>query len=95
MKFQKYRQGIKGFDWAKSLPDVLANYNTEYHSTLHNTHLEVLQGRKSNPVKRRIVQSILKKGDRVRIKTQKTIYSKGYIQTFSDDIYLITQNKGN
>ena len=31
---QRYRQGINNFDWAKSLPEVVENYNTTYHRTI-------------------------------------------------------------
>ena len=91
---QRYRQGIKKFDWPNELPDVLENYNTTLHRTLKATPLEVIQGKKSNPVQRKIVDSTLKKGDKVRIKTQKTVYSKGDIETLSRYIYLIVSHKG-
>jgi hypothetical protein len=36
----------------------------------------------------------MKKGMRVRIKTKKTLFSKGDVQTFSRDIYKIIEKKG-
>ena len=83
------RSGIKNFDWAKALPDVIENYNNTYHRSIKASPNEVWEGKKENPIERKIVESVLKKGDKVRIKTKKTLFSKGDIQTFSRDIYEI------
>ena len=53
-----------------------------------------MEGKKENPIERKVVESVLKKGMRVRIKTKKDIYSKGDIATFSKDIYQIIGKKG-
>ena len=45
-------------------------------------------------MERKVVESELNKGDRAIVKTQKNIYSKGDVQAFSNDIYLITDKKG-
>ena len=57
-------------------------------------HFELIEGKKENPIERKVVESVLKKGMRVRVKTKKDIYSKGDIQTFSKDIYQIIGKKG-
>ena len=85
------RDGTKNFDWAKSLPDAIENYNDTWHRSIKATPLELMEGKKENPIERKIVESVLKKNDRVRIKTKKDIYSKGDVATFSKDIYQIIE----
>ena len=91
---QRMREGIKNFDWPKALLDVVDNYNDTYHKTLKAKPIEVLEGKKDNPVERKVVESILKKGMRVRIKTKKTLFDKGDVATFSRDIYQIKEKQG-
>ena len=90
----RMRHGIKSFDWTKTLPDAIENYNSTWHRSIKATPLEVLEGKKENPIERKVVESVLKKGDRVRVKTKKSIFEKGDIQQFSNDIYLIVEKKG-
>ena len=40
---QRMRKGIKSVDWAKSLPDVIAKYNSSYHKTLKATPEQVFE----------------------------------------------------
>ena len=92
---QKMREDIKNFDWVKVLPDVVDNYNDTYHKRLKaKKPIEGLAGKQDNPVERKVVQSNLNKGMRVRIKTKKTLFSKGDVQTFSRDIYQIIGKTG-
>ena len=88
------RVGTKNFDWAKSLPDAIDNYNDTWHRSIKATPLELMEGKKENPIERKVVESVLKKNDRVRIKTKKDIYSKGDVATFSKDIYQIIEKTG-
>ena len=55
---------------------------------------QILEGKKENPIERKVVESIPKKGMRVRIKTKKNLFQKGDVQTFSRDIYQIIDKKG-
>ena len=91
---QRMREGIKNFDWPKALPEVVENYNTTWHRSIKATPLQVLEGKKENPIERKVVESILKKGIRVRIKTKQHLFQKGDAQTFSRDIYQIIEKKG-
>ena len=77
---QRMRKGTKNFDWPKALPDAIENYNG-HGVEVSATPLELLEGKKENPIERKVVESVLKKGMRVRVKTKKAIYSKGDIQT--------------
>ena len=53
-----------------------------------------MEGKKENPVERKVVETVLKKGDKVRIKNKKGIFAKGDVETFSRDIYHIIEKKG-
>ena len=88
------RKGNKSSDWPKSLPDAIENYNGTWHRSIKASPIELMEGKKENPIERKVVESVLKKGMRDRIKTKKDIYSKGDIQTFSKDIYQIIEKKG-
>ena len=79
------RTGTKQFDWVKALPDVLANYNTKWHTSIKALPLELIQGKKDNPIERKVVESTLKKGDRERIKHKKSLFDKGDVSTFSKE----------
>jgi transposase InsO family protein len=50
---QRMRTGVKSFDWAKELPNVINNYNTTYHITLKATPHEVFEGKKYIQLKRK------------------------------------------
>jgi hypothetical protein len=91
---QIMREGIKNFDWPKALPDVVDNYNNTFHKTLKAKPIEFPEGKKDNPVERKVIESALKKGMYVRIKTKKTLFSKGDVATFSRYIYEIIEKKG-
>ena len=88
------REGIKNFDWPKALPDVIENYNSTWHRSIKAKPIEVLEGGKENPIERKVVESVLEKGDKVRIKTKKSIFDKGDVLKFSRDIYQIIEKKG-
>jgi hypothetical protein len=91
---QRMRVATKNFDWVKSLPKAMENYNSNIHNSLHASPIEVLTEEKDNQVERKVVESVLKKGDKVRIKHKKSIFEKGDVQQFSKDIYLILEHKG-
>jgi hypothetical protein len=91
---ERMRTGIKDFDWAKALPDVIDNYNNTYHRSITATPNEVWEGKKKNPIERKVVESVMKKGMHVRIKTNKSLFSKGDIQTFPRYIYEIIEKTG-
>ena len=73
---QRARNAIKGFNWVKELPEVVSNYNSKFHETLKATPKQVLEGKKQNPVKKKVVETNLKVGDRVRIRGTKQYLRK-------------------
>ena len=60
---QRMREGIKSFDWVKAPPDVVDNYNDTYHKTLRAKPIEVLEGKKENPVEKRGCGKCFEKGN--------------------------------
>ena len=51
---ERMREGIKSFDWAKAIPDVVTNYNSSYHkiskqhpNSLAATPEQVFEGKKT------------------------------------------------
>ena len=94
MLLQRMRGGIKNFDWAMELPNAIKDYNSTFHKTLKATPEEVFEGEKDNPVEKKVVESVLKKGMRVRIKIKKSIFDKGVVSKFSKDIYQTLDHKG-
>jgi hypothetical protein len=91
---QRMRTGIKNFDWVKALPDVVGNYNSEWHRSIKAKPIDIWEGKKENSIERKVVESVLKKGMHVRIKTKKTVFDKGDVQTLSRDIYEIIEKTG-
>ena len=79
---------------AKALPDVIDNYNNTLHRSIKATPNEVWEGENKNPIERKVVESVMKKGDRVRIKHERGKFEKGDIRTFSKEIYKIVAKKG-
>ena len=55
---------------------------------------EIWEGKKDNPIERKVVETILKKGMKVRIKHMRTEFEKGDVRTFSEEIHQIVEKKG-
>ena len=91
---ERMRTGIINFDWTKALPDVIENYNNTYHRSIKATPNEIWNGEKRNPIERKVIKSLLKKGYKVRTKIYKSVFDKGDVQTFSNDIYEIIAKMG-
>ena len=75
--------GMKNFDWAKSLPDVVENDNNTFQRSIKATPNEVWNGKKENPIERKIRRACPEKGNKVRIKTKKSVFDKGDVARFS------------
>jgi hypothetical protein len=86
---QRARKGTKNFDWVKNLKDIVDNYNSQWHRTLKATPKQVLAGKKENPVQPKFVEATLEVGDKVRIRRERSIFDKGDVVTWSEEIYKI------
>ena len=77
------REGIKNFDWSKALPDVVDNYNSTYHRSIKATPIQVLEGKKENPIERKVVESIHEKRNESKNKNEEdTYFRKEMFRTF-------------
>ena len=65
------------------LPNIVKNYNNQFHSTIKTTSLKVWKKKEIN--KQVIVHlfNTFKLGDQVRIKRNKKVFDKGDVITYS------------
>ena len=91
---QRWRVGSGEKRWYKVLPDILENYNSTENRTLKASPIQVITGEKENPVERKQIETEFEVGDKVRIKNKKERLGKGDVETFSREIYEITEKKG-
>ena len=92
---QKWRVGTKKRDWYKALGELVQNYNDTFHRTVKQTPSDIFNGEKENrqfPIYQ--FDPIFNVGDIVRIKQLKEILGKGDYLKYSEDTYLITEQKG-
>ena len=91
---QRWRIGSGDKRWYKVLPDIVENYNNTENRTLKASPIDVISGKKDNPVERNQIPTNLSVGDRVSIKIHKERLGKGDVETFSREIYVITEKSG-
>lgn len=92
---QRWRVGSGRYDWPKVLPELVANYNSTYHKTIHATPDQVWSGAAKNTQVRRFVSPDFKVGDQVRIKRTKRVFDKGDVVTYSKQLYTIRAIKSS
>ena len=89
------RQSTKNKSWYKYLDDVVENYNDTEHITTKNTPDDILKGKKYNEQKINKIGHDFIIGQKVRIKIKKTIFDKGDVANFSNELYTIDDIVGN
>ena len=72
--------------------EVVEIYNNTYHRSTKTKPIVVHEGKKDNPIERKVNESVMKKGMIVRFKT-KIIFDKGDVATLSRYIYQIIGKK--
>ena len=94
-RLEKYFYSTKTHKWIDFLPQLVKNYNSTPHRTIGMAPDQVTFENSPAIYKHvfgdsnLVVKPRLKKGDRVRILIDKTIFDKGYNQNWSDQIYKI------
>ena len=91
---QKYRSATGDYNWVKVLPDIVENYNTNYHRTIKNTPEKVFKGGVSRQTFVTFTPT-LEVGSLVRIKRVKEVFDKGDVLTYSKDTYVVVKISGN
>ena len=85
--------------WIDFLPDLIENYNNTPHRSIGMSPNQVTDENAENVFKKMfpdfhlVAKPRLKSGDRVRVLKEKSIFEKGYKQSWSDRIYLIAAVK--
>jgi hypothetical protein len=94
-KIKRYTAS-NGLSFIHKIPAFLSNYNTTVHRTINAKPSEVFSG-KIIPLPRKIQTSIsLNIGDKVRIIIKQRDFDKKSFQTkWSEEVYSITEKKGN
>ena len=96
-RLEKYFYHTKTKRWIDFLPQLVRNYNSTPHRTIGMAPNQVTDQNSSAIYKRVFGDTNLKTiprlviGDKVRILIDKSIFSKGYTQNWSEKIYLIKQ----
>ena len=92
---QKWRISTKHYDWYSVLPDLIDNYNNTIHGTTKNTPAAIWNEKAVNEQEYNFVESKFNIGDKVRIKIEKSIFSKGDAISYSKEVYTIIKKIGN
>ncbi len=94
-KLERYFVANKTKNWVDVLDQFVSNYNNTPHRTIGMAPSEVTDSNASGVFKRMfpdihlVAKPRLSKGDQVRVLREKTIFEKGYVQSWSDEIYQI------
>ena len=98
-RLEKYFAHSKKRIWIDIIGDIVDNYNKTPHRSIGMAPLAVNDENRDEVYKRLYpndsitVVCKLKVGDRVRKKLEKTIYEKGYTKKWSDEIFVIENNR--
>ena len=95
LKLQKIRITSGDKKWYSYLEMAVKNYNNNYHSTIKNNPIDVFEKKAENNQNVIFVPLNYKVGDFVRIVIRKKIFSKGDSITYSPEIHLVKEIKGN
>ena len=96
-RLEKYFWHNKTRNWIDVLPQFVENYNNTPHRSIGTTPNKVTEKNqreifeKLYPNYRSTLKPRLGKGDKVRILRQKSLFEKGYTQSWRNEIYIITK----
>ena len=91
---QRWRQATKEYDWYRVLNDIVKNYNNSYHKTIKSTPQKVFNGEDYNKQEVFKIENKFNVGDKVRLKNEKNIFSKGDLLKTTKTIYTIVKIDG-
>jgi hypothetical protein len=86
---KKLREGLKIYNWPKYLPQLMENYNSQYHRTIRNTPYNIFYKKGENKQDIIIVPRTFKINDKVRLRLKKKIFDKGDSVYYSKEVYII------
>lgn len=96
-KMWRYLTKHNTFRYINILPDLVYSYNRTYHTTIRcrpvdvtkNNSLRIWRRIYSKTLTAKPIKPCLKIGDHVRISQYKGAFSKGYEQSYTDEIFVI------
>ena len=91
---QRWRQGTGRTDWENELDHVYNVYNSTEHSTIKAKPDDVWDGSDTNKQTVTVVEHDFKKGDKVRLKQHKQVFTKGDALKFSKELYTVMKKVG-
>lgn len=94
-RLMKWRTATGKYDWYRVLPEIMDNYNSDFHSTIKAAPKDVFLGRDVNHQVINTVVPKFKIGDRVRKRIEKKIFGKNDTLKYSKTIYIIRKIKGD
>ena len=74
---QNWRTATKQYDWYRVLPDIVNNYNNSFHSTIKSTPQKVFDVKQFNTQQVFYIPNPFDVGEKVRLKKDSHIFSKG------------------
>lgn len=94
----RYFTAVGTQKWIDVLPHLIRNYNHSYHRSIRMTPVEASlkenQAKVHNnlfKIKRIDLKPTFKLNDRVRISKYKTAFKKGYLPTFTEEIFVVSE----
>jgi hypothetical protein len=88
---KKIREALKIYNWVEYLPELVDNYNNQYHRTIRNTPYDIFYNKGKNKQDILIVPRTFKVNDKVRLRLKKKIFDKGDTLYYSREIYIIVE----
>ena len=88
---KKIREALKIYNWVDYLPQLLENYNNQYHRTIRNTPYDVFYNKGKNNQNIIIVPRTFKINDKVKLRLKKKIFDKGDVLYYSKEVYIISE----
>jgi len=97
-KMWKYFSEIGNNKWIDIIDDLIYNYNNSYHTSIKMKPVEASKKKNEIQVRENLYGNMVietkkpkfKIGDKVRISRWKNIFSKGYLQNYTTELFTIS-----
>jgi len=91
---KRWRDGTGRKDWYNVIDELIDNYNNSYHRTIKGKPIDVWKGddeNKQTPIYQ--FEAEIEKGDLVRLKLVRDIFTKGDATRYSEEVYVVIESK--
>jgi transposase InsO family protein len=93
-RIAKWMSATGRANWPEALQDLIHGYNNTFHNTIKNEPDKVWKGEAKNEQVKHKVPHVFQVGDLVRTQAKKSIFSKGYQNIYSKQLYRVISVKG-